>query len=746
MAGELNKYLRELPLYNDLKPGDLLLVYDKTNGVDKAIDAVNVLPVSEPSQNYRWIPSNEYSIDELVESGGDWWKSIVNGNQGNVPTEGLGYWEKVTKSASGFVMWQSGYFTQNEAFVLNYLDGYLQFFRLNSGVRPYNSTNFELEYASGDWELASERGYIGIVKPAHGFALNNVLTNVAGSWVKYNGANGKPLAIVKSVIDVDTVIVVLLGERIKTFAGLTPGAVYYAQANGTIGTPMTTDAVMVAVSATDAVILLGGGGGGTIALGPLFPKVYFTAPAPYGNDATGVPGDFSKPYTPAGAIAAAALGDFVTFLPGYFPITSNLAKDGVAFTTFGGAVTLEVTAPGVCAFDYSASNSTEPVFISGSFRGIVNAVGASFFKGNDAAAADRSHVLEFSLIDCISGVYGIVLPRFSTASRINGQINTWAGFTGCACSTPLSVNNARAKGGTINLNIYNETTVPAFEHINFDGYIVTLNMYAASTGGFSINFGTVVDCVWTMNIKQPAGTTSRMPSGGSFNVMLDGGDYDFRGNGKIQVDGAIRNANVLFNVTNGVYLSGRLDTCFVQVTQSTDSLVVSANTNNCTFFGWNISLDGHNSDMDFFIDRVTRCKINGTVYLKAGEIISFDGNALLEINGKVIGNNANGVIRFLTQPGNKCRITGQVKNLFAGAPAIVSQNGPDVPILILRGATIEVEATATLSIEVINGTLDFKMLGDSYSNFGIGGAGAKTYSVGSVANLVVDPDIEVFPY
>lgn len=754
MSTPLDKYIKDLQEYNDAKPGDFFVIYDHINGVDRKIDAKNVIAVSDPSSNYQWRSSVEYAIDEIVEYNGKWWRSIVNGNEGNIPTEDLGYWEVVNKSASGFVMWTAGYFTQTEAYVLNYLDGYLQFFRLSNATRPFESTDFELEYAQGDWELASERGYIGIYKPAHGFAENNVLTNVAGTWVKYNGINGKPLAIVKSVINTELVIVVLLGERIKTFSGLTPGAVYYAQTDGTISTTISTDAVLVATSATEAIVLLGGGGGGTVSLGPLFPDTYFCAPAPFGNDATGMPGDMSKPYTPVGAVAAASAGKKVAFLPGQYNISQNIAKDGVSYSTFGGDVTIEVTGSNVTLFDYRSSASTQPIFISGLFFYILNGSGCAVFRFNDSVAQYRSHFISFVLMRCLVGSLGMQFPRFSTAASFEGQIDVDAAYTGFAMSTPASSNTATSRAGVINMKVNNMSAFPGFSQARFSGYIVQLNYYSNNTAaGFANEYSNVDNCVWTLNIVQLAGTLSRMPSGGTFNVSFTGGQYEFRNSAKIQIDGAFKNAEIIFSVTTGVYLSGRIDTCIVR-TPNVDKMVISAVSNSMTLEPTNCILYGHHTDMDLTLDRARGLKIMGTVIMKNDEYLALDANHNLEVsaNGKVIGNVATGLIRMRTGANNKCLIAGQVRNKYstnATGAAIQFADPTNVELLIMRGATIQVDAAATNAIDVAGvAAPTIKMYGDSYMNKPIGGTnvGIVNYAVGSSANFIVDADVEVLDF
>ena len=482
---------------------------------------------------------------------------------------------------------------------------------------------------------------------------------------------------------------------------------------------------------------------GGIDLGNLFPVTYFVSPL--GDDATAEPGNLSRPYTLDGVLPLVVAGDNIQFLPGTYTPTGNIAKDGVFYSTFGGTATINFTTPNETLFDYSGSNSMLPVFITGEFYYKLNAVNSKIFKFNDAIANYRSHVVTWQLMDCIQGSCGFVLPRYSDSSRIDGQINMKAGYTGYAMSTPESAAFAEAHGGTIYLNINNETAQPAFGLCSFRGYIINLNYYASSTGGLSANFGVIDRCIATLNIDQPTGTLSRMPSGGTINASLVGGQYDFRNSGKIQLDGQFKTCELLFLTTNGVYVSGRFDTVFIQGQGA--PIDINGTSNNMTLYGRDFTLNGTHIDADFLIDRVIRLNLYGILLLKAGEIVSFDGNALFNLFGTLIGDNASGVIRFLTQPGNKCFISGIVQNKSVGAPAIVFVNNVDTPVLILKQATIVVEATATESISASGaasvGTI--KLLGKSYSNKSIGGPGVAnlTYPIEPVTDYVVDTDVEI---
>jgi hypothetical protein len=250
--------------YTNPKAGDFLAIYDAQNAVTKKIDISYLLPAA-PSSNYKWIPGYTYALNVIVEYAGLWYKSLQAGNIGHLPTEaGSLFWEEVEQSAAGFVPWAAGVFTQDEVFVLYELDGYTQLFKLASATRPYLSDDLLLEFADGDWELVSEYGYMG-VNQAHSFLVGDVLTHAGGDWVPATGVDSENLAIVRQVLDANNFVIKTTGGIIKTFSGLTVSATYYRQPDASLGTPETDFPVMVAISATTAILLASGGGSDSLA-------------------------------------------------------------------------------------------------------------------------------------------------------------------------------------------------------------------------------------------------------------------------------------------------------------------------------------------------------------------------------------------------------------------------------------------------------------------------------------------------
>jgi hypothetical protein len=255
-----NARIPELPVSSAPNPGMQFVIYDPLSGLTKNI-LINFFLPAVTSQNFEWVSNREpdgYDTDEFVTYGGFGWTSLADNNNGNIPTEGGPWWQKINQSPAGFVFWQAGVFTQDVVFVLRALDGFTQLFQLDASViKPFNSTNFEAEFCQGKWILASERGYIAQEKPGHGFAVNDVLTYKAGAWNKFT-AGDRPLLIVKAVVDAGKFIAVVIGDRVKGFAGLIAGTIYYAQADGTFSVIVSDNPIMIAISTTEAILLYSG--------------------------------------------------------------------------------------------------------------------------------------------------------------------------------------------------------------------------------------------------------------------------------------------------------------------------------------------------------------------------------------------------------------------------------------------------------------------------------------------------------
>lgn len=253
-----SKPIAEFDPYNDPIEGDLLPIVDTRTGKTKKIDIKYFIP-APPSTSYNWVSTFPYAIDDVVEYQGKWYVSTADPNTGNIPGSPGAPWDLVNKAQSGFVYWTPGVYTGTDVIVLRPLDLFHQLFRLTATERPFNSSDFEKEYSEGAWELMSERGYLGISRNAHGFAVNDVLTYKASAWNKFTTGD-VPLAIVRQVVSVDLVIIVILGNRLKGLSGRSAGSIYYAQADGSISTVVSPNPIYIAIASDEAVLLSSGGG------------------------------------------------------------------------------------------------------------------------------------------------------------------------------------------------------------------------------------------------------------------------------------------------------------------------------------------------------------------------------------------------------------------------------------------------------------------------------------------------------
>lgn len=251
-----HKRIDQLPQSSGPKPYFYVAIRNMDNNITERLELSHFM-TSTTTQNFEWDNEEEYLAGDVVTYGGFWWQAELD-NDGVTPGTDEDIWTQLSRSASGFVQWQEGVFVEDEVYVLHELDEFVQIFRLASETRPYVSSSFLSEYAQGDWELMSERGYIGISKTTHGFAVNDVLTYKSGNWNKFT-AGDTPLAIVREVVSANLVIVVLLGNRLKGLSGLTPGSLYYAQSDATISTVESDNVIFLAVSATEAILLAAGG-------------------------------------------------------------------------------------------------------------------------------------------------------------------------------------------------------------------------------------------------------------------------------------------------------------------------------------------------------------------------------------------------------------------------------------------------------------------------------------------------------
>jgi len=151
MAELLNKRIPGLDPSSGITLGMLLAVYNPTNDKTEKI-SVSEFTTSVSTQNFEWLTDTAYNEDDVVTRSGKWWQAQQAVSANIAPGTDVAYWAEISKSPSGFVFWQAGVFTEDEVFVLYEIAGITYIFRLDNATRPFVSTDFEDEFASGDWE------------------------------------------------------------------------------------------------------------------------------------------------------------------------------------------------------------------------------------------------------------------------------------------------------------------------------------------------------------------------------------------------------------------------------------------------------------------------------------------------------------------------------------------------------------------------------------------------------------------
>jgi uncharacterized delta-60 repeat protein len=130
---------------------ELIPVYDPATG--KTVKVKASLFSGGEDKTLQWVSTETYEINEIRTWNLKFWKSEVDDNIGNQPTEG-DYWTEVSKSETGNLgYWASGVFTNDPSYAVYNKQLYL----LDNTVVtiPYESSNFETELAAGVWKLES---------------------------------------------------------------------------------------------------------------------------------------------------------------------------------------------------------------------------------------------------------------------------------------------------------------------------------------------------------------------------------------------------------------------------------------------------------------------------------------------------------------------------------------------------------------------------------------------------------------
>jgi hypothetical protein len=130
---------------------------DMTTQTTKRFSMSSLIP-SATTGNFEWTSAKaeagDYDEFHVVTRGGKWYQSTVDNNESVPGVDAT--WELLTKSSSGFVMWEAGVFAEDEVFVLHVIGTSIFIFRLADATRPYVSVDFDDEFEAGDWELVGK--------------------------------------------------------------------------------------------------------------------------------------------------------------------------------------------------------------------------------------------------------------------------------------------------------------------------------------------------------------------------------------------------------------------------------------------------------------------------------------------------------------------------------------------------------------------------------------------------------------
>lgn len=135
-------------------PNDPIPFRDLTTGVTKKFLAGLVLP-SPVSTDIEWDPDSaaagDYDLNELVTYGGNIYQSAINNNP-SIPGVNSD-WTLLTRGSGSVGFWEAGVYLEDEVVKIFDEAGVgARLFRLDPGEpRPFNSTDFDVELAAGNW-------------------------------------------------------------------------------------------------------------------------------------------------------------------------------------------------------------------------------------------------------------------------------------------------------------------------------------------------------------------------------------------------------------------------------------------------------------------------------------------------------------------------------------------------------------------------------------------------------------------
>lgn len=449
---------------------------------------------------------------------------------------------------------------------------------------------------------------------------------------------------------------------------------------------------------------------------------------------SGVRGDYMLPFTPSEAYELAAPGDTIAFLPGLYYMVGNMAKNGVAYTTFGGRALLVIG--GFNLFDYEAlDDANSPITIDGDFE-FSNSGGTVFnFKNG---TIPRKYIIRWS--DAF--LYGGTIVRMPTVLSTgifegNIEIHQECQSVAIECGDTGITSGA----GTMNLTIVNNSLLNFAIKPWFSGFRFNISYIGKTYGLFSppINAGSDNN-VYVLNIKQEAPCITYLTSG--------------------ECSGSVQGGQI--NLFNGsINLNARLVGCLLYAGPQT-SCKVTAQANNVTIFNDQVKvlqLDG--AWYNCFYNRTTTSlcilegqfynfqfnasvgilKITGYVRLVDTTSAVVNNNDYLEVSGKLVGNALQVILLAQRAP---IVISGYIKQLGQFAPAIKSSNGGYIHSLTLKNAVLESGSSSPNGVKIDTpDSIELKLYGKSYSNKPMDGNSPASYLVGSADDFVVDSEINI---
>ncbi|MFZ6013809.1 MAG: hypothetical protein ACOYXT_25945 [Bacteroidota bacterium] len=479
-------------------------------------------------------------------------------------------------------------------------------------------------------------------------------------------------------------------------------------------------------------------GGKQDTLGTTFPNTLFVSPT--GNDLTATKGDFSKPFTPQGAALAAAVGDTMSFLPGDYTINSNIAKNGVAYTTYGGKVKITVNLANSILFNFdSLPDSALDVTVTGDFAFALSGNGVCIFDfktGN----TKRNYNIKWLNAHQSGGAVFMKMPTRGISTGIfegNIDMETDAILPAIQCRNSEATEGA----GVFRLQIHNKSTASQAISPWFSGFMFTVSYQATTYGLFAapLNAGSDKN-EYILNLKQGGPCTTVLGSG-NYSLTVDGGTIQLFNGSSLNIKGKFSNCILSAGPQTASNIIADANAVTI-INDQVQILKLDGVWRNCSYSKTSQNLcilAGQFYDIQFNTS-VGILKLTGYVRLLNTTSLTVNANEYLEVTGKLVGSALQIILLNQRAP---VVISGFIKQLGEFSPVLKSSGGGATHLVSLKNAVLEAGASASgIQIDAPDG-LDLKMYGLSYCNKGIAGTGAINYLVGKTQDFIVDPDVEI---